>query len=159
MRIKILFDNIFWFFGKLLCYWANVNFCKWPNIENIIKPSGHTGLFRDVKSIEKIVENWLLYWFLVWRWRQQKVNLSKNYWLWQLLERTFSEFQMEQYFSANLVNNQMGSLNHFCYAIWQSISVCVLGSPEKFKLSKHSWVVTRWDIPVEVTCWCRLEIN
>ena len=28
--------------ANYLCYWANVNFCKWPKIEHIIKPSGHT---------------------------------------------------------------------------------------------------------------------
>ena len=26
-----------------LCFWANINDCKWPNIEHLIKPSGHTG--------------------------------------------------------------------------------------------------------------------
>ena len=28
--------------ANFLCFWANANCCKWPNIEHLIKPSGHT---------------------------------------------------------------------------------------------------------------------
>ena len=33
----------------MLCYWAKFNFCKWPNIEKIVKPSGHA----DTKPLSK----------------------------------------------------------------------------------------------------------
>ena len=31
-------------YGNVLCYWANFHFCKLPNIEKLILPSGHSGL-------------------------------------------------------------------------------------------------------------------
>lgn len=30
-------------FAKFLLYWAKVQCCEWPNVKNVILPSGHTG--------------------------------------------------------------------------------------------------------------------
>ena len=39
----VLFAKFFIYFCNFLSYWANFNCCKWPIIERIIQPSGHTG--------------------------------------------------------------------------------------------------------------------
>ena len=34
---------LLWTYFGLKCYWADFHFCEWPNIEQILKPSVHTG--------------------------------------------------------------------------------------------------------------------
>ena len=34
-----------------LCFWANTNCCKWPNIEHVIKPFGHTEYIPPTQNL------------------------------------------------------------------------------------------------------------
>ena len=38
-----IFQNFEHTLAITLCYWAKFQCCKWPNIERVIKSSGHTG--------------------------------------------------------------------------------------------------------------------
>ena len=39
-------------------YWAKFQCCKWPNIENVIKPSGHPDQIRKIQPAWKIENRW-----------------------------------------------------------------------------------------------------
>ena len=48
-----IWQNFELILANFICYWANFNCCKWPNTEQTIYPSGHTGstyLFKLLSS-------------------------------------------------------------------------------------------------------------
>ena len=44
LTVSIVFGETLDLLCNYLCYWANSHFCKCPNIEEIIQPSGHAGV-------------------------------------------------------------------------------------------------------------------